>query len=229
VVVVGVVVDGGVGAGGTTLPAGVVVLGVEVVGAVGVVVVGTSAPCLPAVVGAAGVVAPESGVDGALDTCGVNGFFVSKTLNDTSCPVPDGGGTSVFTSSPDFAVGALVPPATFGRTLLGPGSYVEPGGGFLFITAIIEGISYAATAINSTTPTIAAIFVRFSRCLARSTRFFFEAIYGVAPAAVAPDGGVAVSVDVVVVVVVVVVGVVVVVAAPGVAAAGAAGAPDPYT
>ena len=41
---------------------------------------------------------PESGAAWAVETCGLNGFFVSKTLNDTSWPVPEVGGTSVLTS-----------------------------------------------------------------------------------------------------------------------------------
>src|SRR5947209_1403544 len=102
-----VVVLGVVCAGGTTVPDGVVVIGSVVV------VVGTSAPDLSAVVGAL-----ELGGACAFETCGVNGFFVSKTLNATSCPASDEGGASVSTSSPDDEVAAAVgvPPATFGRT-----------------------------------------------------------------------------------------------------------------
>ena len=81
---------------GTALAPGGVVAVVVVV----VVVGGTSAPGLFADVGVVLVAAPVSDGACAVDTCGVNGFFVSKTLNDTSWPAPEAGGTSVSTSSP---------------------------------------------------------------------------------------------------------------------------------
>src|SRR4051812_20257369 len=87
----GVVVVGGVPEDGTALGGGVDAGVVVVVVGVGVVVVG----------GAPVAGAPEvSGGVGALATCGTNGFFVWKTSNVTSCPAPESGGTSVFTSSP---------------------------------------------------------------------------------------------------------------------------------
>lgn len=128
VVLVGVVEVGGLAPGGTTLGGvGLVVVCVVVVVAPGVVVVGVvvvaPAPGVLPVV----VASDEPAVEPVLlDTCGANGFFVSKTLNETSCPAAEGGGASLFTNWPEdgLAVAAVeAPEATFGKD---PSALAEP-------------------------------------------------------------------------------------------------------
>jgi hypothetical protein len=113
------------GAGGTSLPwpapPAVVVVGGGGVVVVGVVVAG---------VVVAGFVLVCGGAVFA-GTCGVNGFFVWKTVNDTSWPAAAGGRTSVFASPLEDALVEAAPAETFGSELPAPVELeaVELGGG----------------------------------------------------------------------------------------------------